>query len=142
MPEELHRHRAIAEPAGIPGCGLRPARRLHRVRHLRGDVPRRRHPGVAMSGDIRGTVPREFVKGNEAICHGALAAGCRHYFGYPITPQNDIPEYMAAHMASNGGVYLQAESEVATINMMLGTAATGKRVMTSSSGPGISLMQE
>jgi 2-oxoglutarate ferredoxin oxidoreductase subunit alpha len=95
-----------------------------------------------MSGDIRGTVPREFVKGNEAICHGALAAGCRHYFGYPITPQNDIPEYMSAHMASLGGVYLQAESEVATINMMLGTAATGKRVMTSSSGPGISLMQE
>ncbi|HEY3490707.1 MAG TPA: 3-methyl-2-oxobutanoate dehydrogenase subunit VorB [Candidatus Deferrimicrobiaceae bacterium] len=87
-------------------------------------------------------VQREFVKGNEAICHGAIAAGCRHYFGYPITPQNDIPEYMAAHMGPLGGVFLQAESEVATINMLLGTAATGKRVMTSSSGPGISLMQE
>jgi 2-oxoglutarate ferredoxin oxidoreductase subunit alpha len=95
-----------------------------------------------MSADILGSAPREFVKGNEAICHGALAAGCRHYFGYPITPQNDIPEYMSAHMSAHGGVYLQAESEVATINMMLGTAATGKRVMTSSSGPGISLMQE
>ncbi len=95
-----------------------------------------------MSGVILGTAHREFVKGNEAICHGALAAGCRHYFGYPITPQNDIPEYMSAHMAGHGGVFLQAESEVATINMLLGAAAAGKRVMTSSSGPGISLMQE
>lgn len=95
-----------------------------------------------MSAEARGTALREFVKGNEAICHGAIAAGCRHYFGYPITPQNEIPEYMSAHMGPLGGVYLQAESEVATINMMLGTAAAGKRVMTSSSGPGISLMQE
>ena len=95
-----------------------------------------------MSPGNRAAARREFVKGNEAICHGAIAAGCRHYFGYPITPQNDIPEYMSAHLPEHGGVYLQAESEVATINMMLGTAATGKRVMTSSSGPGISLMQE
>lgn len=85
---------------------------------------------------------RQLVKGNEAICLGAIAAGCRYYYGYPITPQNDIPEYMAAHLPPLGGVFLQAESEVATINYLLGTAAAGKRVMTSSSGPGISLMQE
>ncbi|MGE5188709.1 MAG: 3-methyl-2-oxobutanoate dehydrogenase subunit VorB [Gemmatimonadota bacterium] len=85
---------------------------------------------------------REFMKGNEAICVGAIAAGCRYYYGYPITPQNDIPEYMAAHLPALGGTFLQAESEVATINFILGTSASGKRVMTSSSGPGISLMQE
>jgi 2-oxoglutarate ferredoxin oxidoreductase subunit alpha len=85
---------------------------------------------------------RILAKGNEAICHGAIAAGCRFYYGYPITPQNDIPEWMAAHMPSHGGTFLQAESEVATINMILGTSSTGNRVMTSSSGPGISLMQE
>jgi 2-oxoglutarate ferredoxin oxidoreductase subunit alpha len=85
---------------------------------------------------------RLFVKGNEAICLGAIAAGCRHYYGYPITPQNDIPEYLSGALPEMGGVFLQAESEVATINFMLGTAASGKRVMTSSSGPGISLMQE
>ncbi|MCL1926874.1 MAG: 3-methyl-2-oxobutanoate dehydrogenase subunit VorB [Syntrophorhabdaceae bacterium] len=87
-------------------------------------------------------VKRILAKGNEAVCHGAIAAGCRFYYGYPITPQNDIPEYMAAQMPKIGGSFLQAESEVATINMMLGTASTGTRVMTSSSGPGISLMQE
>lgn len=84
----------------------------------------------------------EFLKGNEAICRGAINAGCRYYYGYPITPQNDIPEYLAEHLPGLGGVFLQAESEVATINFIIGTAATGKRVMTSSSGPGISLMQE
>jgi 2-oxoglutarate ferredoxin oxidoreductase subunit alpha len=85
---------------------------------------------------------RELMKGNEAICVGAIAAGCRFYYGYPITPQNDIPEYMSAHLPPIGGMFLQAESEVATINYLLGTSAAGKRVMTSSSGPGISLMQE
>jgi 2-oxoglutarate ferredoxin oxidoreductase subunit alpha len=85
---------------------------------------------------------RQLLKGNEAICVGAIAAGCRHYYGYPITPQNDIPEYMSAHLPPIGGTFLQAESEVATINFLLGTSASGKRVMTSSSGPGISLMQE
>ncbi len=90
-----------------------------------------------------GTAPRrELMKGNEAICLGAIAAGCRFYYGYPITPQYDIPEYMAAHLGALGGTFLQAESEVATINFILGTSASGKRVMTSSSGPGISLMQE
>jgi 2-oxoglutarate ferredoxin oxidoreductase subunit alpha len=85
---------------------------------------------------------RLLMKGNEAICVGAIAAGCRFYYGYPITPQNDIPEYMSAHLPPIGGTFLQAESEVATINFILGTSASGKRVMTSSSGPGISLMQE
>ncbi len=82
------------------------------------------------------------VKGNEAVAMGAIEAGCRYYFGYPITPQNDIPEYMSAHMAEAGGSFLQAESEIASINMLLGAAATGARAMTSSSSPGISLMQE
>ncbi len=89
-----------------------------------------------------GAPHRELMKGNEAICLGAIAAGCRFYYGYPITPQNDIPEYMSAHLPGLGGTFLQAESEVATINFILGTSASGKRVMTSSSGPGISLMQE
>ncbi|MCL2103293.1 MAG: 3-methyl-2-oxobutanoate dehydrogenase subunit VorB [Syntrophorhabdaceae bacterium] len=89
-----------------------------------------------------GTKKRVLAKGNEAVCHGAIEAGCRFYYGYPITPQNDIPEYMSAHMPKIGGSFLQAESEIATINMMIGTASTGVRVLTSSSGPGISLMQE
>jgi 2-oxoglutarate ferredoxin oxidoreductase subunit alpha len=87
-------------------------------------------------------IHRTLMKGNEAICAGAIAAGCRFYYGYPITPQNDIPEYMSAHLPQIGGTFLQAESEVATINFILGTSASGRRVMTSSSGPGISLMQE
>lgn len=89
-----------------------------------------------------GTAQRTVMKGNEAAAWGAIAAGCRYFFGYPITPQNQIPEFMSAHLPSVGGVYLQAESEVAAINMVYGAAATGKRVMTSSSGPGVSLMQE
>ena len=95
-----------------------------------------------MSAPAASPSKRILTKGNEAICLGAVAAGCRHYYGYPITPQNDIPEYMAAHLPALGGTFLQAESEVATINFILGTSASGKRVMTSSSGPGISLMQE
>ncbi len=83
-----------------------------------------------------------FSKGNEAIAMAAINAGCRYYFGYPITPQNEIPEYMAEHLPLVGGEFLQAESEIASINMLLGAAATGVRVMTSSSSPGISLMQE
>lgn len=84
----------------------------------------------------------EFVKGNEAIAMGAIEAGCRFYFGYPITPQNDIPEYMSRHLPEVGGTFIQAESEIASINMMLGAGATGARAMTSSSSPGISLKQE
>jgi 2-oxoglutarate ferredoxin oxidoreductase subunit alpha len=82
------------------------------------------------------------VKGNEAIAMGAIEAGCRLYFGYPITPQNDIPEYMSKHLPEVGGTFIQAESEIASINMLLGASATGARAMTSSSSPGISLKQE
>ncbi len=84
----------------------------------------------------------KFMTGNEAIAEAAIQAGCRHYFGYPITPQSEIPEYMSWRLPEVGGVYLQAESEVAAINMLFGAAGAGARVMTSSSSPGISLMQE
>ena len=82
------------------------------------------------------------MKGNEAIAEAAIMAGCRHYFGYPITPQTEIAAYMAKRMPKIGGNFLQAESEVAAINMVIGVAAAGKRVMTSSSSPGISLKAE
>jgi 2-oxoglutarate ferredoxin oxidoreductase subunit alpha len=83
-----------------------------------------------------------FVKGNEALAMAAIRAGCRFYFGYPITPQNDIPEYLSRELPKAGGTFIQAESEIASINMLLGAAAVGARAMTSSSGPGISLKQE
>ena len=82
------------------------------------------------------------MKGNEAIAEAAIRAGCLHYFGYPITPQTEIAAYMAKRMPKVGGVFLQAESEIAAINMVLGVAAAGKRVMTSSSSPGVSLKSE
>ena len=82
------------------------------------------------------------MKGNEAIAEAAIRAGCRHYFGYPITPQTEVAAYMAKRMPKIGGVFLQAESEIAAINMVYGVAATGRRVMTSSSSPGVSLKQE
>ena len=82
------------------------------------------------------------MKGNEAIAEAAILAGCRHYFGYPITPQTEIAAYMAKKMPKIGGTFLQAESEVAAINMVYGVASTGMRVMTSSSSPGISLKAE
>jgi 2-oxoglutarate ferredoxin oxidoreductase subunit alpha len=82
------------------------------------------------------------MKGNEAICHGAVAGGCDAFFGYPITPQNEIPEKMSVLMPANGGIFVQAESEVSAINMVYGAASAGKRAMTSSSSPGISLKQE
>lgn len=85
---------------------------------------------------------RLFIKGNEALCRGAIKAGCHFYFGYPITPQNDIPEYFSKHLPKVEGCFIQAESEIASINMLLGAAAAGARAMTSSSSPGISLMQE
>jgi len=85
---------------------------------------------------------RLFVKGNEAIAMGALAAGCRCFFGYPITPQNDIPEFMSKAIVEAGGEFVQAESEVAAANMLLGAGACGIRAMTSSSSPGMSLKQE
>ena len=82
------------------------------------------------------------MKGNEAIAEAAIIAGCRHYFGYPITPQTEIAAYMAKRMPKIGGTFLQAESEIAAINMVYGVSATGHRVMTSSSSPGISLKNE
>lgn len=82
------------------------------------------------------------MKGNEALAEAAIQAGCRHFFGYPITPQTEVAAYMSKRMPKVGGVYLQAESEVAAINMVLGAAASGKRAMTSSSSPGISLKTE
>lgn len=85
---------------------------------------------------------RELMTGNEAMAEAAIRAGCRTYFGYPITPQNEILEYLAVHLPQAGGAFLQAESEVAAINMCYGAAAAGIRTMTSSSSPGISLKLE
>ena len=85
---------------------------------------------------------RQLCKGNVAIVKGALLAGCRSYYGYPITPASEIAEAAAEYMPQVGGTFLQAESEVAAINMVYGAASAGLRVMTASSGPGISLMQE
>ena len=85
---------------------------------------------------------KELWKGNEAIAEAAIRAGCKYFFGYPITPQNEIPEYLSLHLPQVGGCFLQAESEVAAINMVYGAAGCGARVMTSSSSPGISLKQE
>ena len=89
-----------------------------------------------------GAVTKRLVKGNEAIAWGAIHGGCEAFFGYPITPQNEIPELLSDLMPRFGRVFLQAESEVASINMVYGAAAAGHRVMTSSSSPGISLMME
>ena len=85
---------------------------------------------------------KQLMSGNVALGEAAILAGCTHYFGYPITPQNEITEYMARRMPGAGGVFIQSESEIAAINMVLGASAAGARTMTSSSGPGISLKQE
>jgi len=85
---------------------------------------------------------KKLMKGSEAIGEAAVQAGCRLFFGYPITPQNEIPEYMSARLPQVGGTFVQAESEVAASNMLYGASGSGERVMTSSSSPGISLMTE
>lgn len=82
------------------------------------------------------------MNGSHVVGEAAVRAGCRYYFGYPITPQNELPEYLSARMQDVGGVFIQAESEVASINMVLGASVAGGRAMTSSSSPGISLKQE
>jgi len=82
------------------------------------------------------------MKGNEAVAEAAIMAGCKHFFGYPITPQNELAAYMSSRMPQVGGVYLQAESEIGAINMVIGASATGVRTMTSSSSPGIALKSE
>ncbi|MGI6766378.1 MAG: 3-methyl-2-oxobutanoate dehydrogenase subunit VorB [Lentihominibacter sp.] len=85
---------------------------------------------------------KKLLKGNEAFALAAINAGCRYYFGYPITPQNEIPEYMSRELSKVGGSFVQAESELASVNMALGSGAAGGRAMFSSSSPGIALMQE
>ncbi len=82
------------------------------------------------------------MNGSHVVAEAAVRAGCRYYFGYPITPQNELPEYLSARMPEVGGTFIQGESEVASINMVLGASAAGGRVMTSSSSPGVSLKQE
>ena len=82
------------------------------------------------------------MKGNEAVGKAAIEAGCRFFFGYPITPQSEVPEYLSSELPKVGGTFVQAESEVAAINMVYGAAAAGARVLTSSSSPGIALKQE
>jgi 2-oxoglutarate ferredoxin oxidoreductase subunit alpha len=101
-------------------------------------------PGRGNCG-FQGATPmneKQFVKGNEAVAMAAIEAGVRCYFGYPITPQSDIPEYLSRELPKVGGTFIQAESEIGAINMVLGASAAGVRAMTSSSGPGISLKQE
>jgi len=90
----------------------------------------------------KGAGKRILMCGNEALAESAIIAGCDAYFGYPITPQNEVPAYMARRMPEEGRVFVQSESELAAISMVFGASATGKRAMTSSSSPGISLMQE
>src|SRR3990172_5820506 len=100
---------------------------------------RERSPDVAIATPAPARV---LMKGNEAIAEAAIQAGCDAYFGYPITPQAEILEWVARRMPELGRVFVQAESELAAINMALGAAATGARVLVSSSSPGISLMAE
>ncbi len=94
------------------------------------------------TADVKNATERILMCGNEAMAEAAIRAGCDAYFGYPITPQNEISAYMAQRMPEEGRVFIQSESELAAINMVFGASATGKRAMTSSSSPGISLMQE
>ena len=79
---------------------------------------------------------KKFMKGNEALAEAAVRAGVRFFAGYPITPQNEVPEYLSRRLPEVGGVFIQGESEIASINMVYGAASTGVRAMTSSSGPG------
>src|ERR1043166_3780634 len=119
---------------------------MHQLRPLRPDVPRNRDLSVqAEKSKMTCETPnriRRLTKGNEALALGALAGGLECYFGYPITPQNEVPEKLSELMPPLGRVFLQAESEVASINMVYGAAAAGHRGMTSSSSPGVSLMME
>ena len=96
----------------------------------------------ALEAAEEGAAAKQLMAGNEAAGEGAIRAGCRFYAGYPITPQNELTAYMAMHLPLRGGVFVQAESEIAAINMLYGASAAGARCMTSSSSPGISLKQE
>ena len=85
---------------------------------------------------------KQLIKGNEAVVKGAILAGCRFYFGYPITPASEVAEAAAYYLPKVGGTFIQAESEVAAINMVYGAASADVRAMTASSSPGISLKME
>lgn len=98
-------------------------------------------PGKTGTGK-KGKAEKVLMRGNHALAEAAIRAGCRFYAGYPITPQNEVPEYMSDRMIEAGGTFIQGESEIASISMVLGAAVTGTRAMTSSSSPGISLKQE
>src|SRR3954447_8302877 len=87
-------------------------------------------------------MPKQLTKGNEAIVKAAVLAGCRAFYGYPITPASELAEAASYYLPRAGGTFLQAESEIAAVNMLYGAASAGVRTMTGSSGPGISLMQE
>ena len=87
-------------------------------------------------------IKKILMRGNEVLAEAAVEAGCRFYAGYPITPQNEVPEYMSQRMPEAGGIFIQSESELAAINMVYGASAVGVRAMTTSSSPGISLKQE
>ena len=100
-------------------------------------------PLSARKSPLRSIVHKVLMRGNHIVAEAAVRAGCRFYFGYPITPQNEIPEYMSERLAQvEGGVFIQAESEIASIHMVIGASMAGGRAMTSSSSPGISLKQE
>jgi 2-oxoglutarate ferredoxin oxidoreductase subunit alpha len=100
-------------------------------------------PSYAQKLPLRCIVPKVLIRGNHVVGEAAVRAGCRFYFGYPITPQNEVPEYMSERLSKlEGGVFIQAESEIASVHMVIGASMAGGRVMTSSSGPGISLKQE
>src|SRR5512135_757420 len=124
---------------------------MHRLRCVRRHLPGRcdyrvSHYHRTRSGRGVGigevAMTKELLKGNVAIAEAAVRAGVEAYFGYPITPQTELLEHMSKRLPELGRVFVQAESEVAAINMVYGAASTGKRVMTSSSSPGVSLMQE
>jgi 2-oxoglutarate/2-oxoacid ferredoxin oxidoreductase subunit alpha len=128
---------------GLPDLGSRDGG--ERIRGAAGDALVRDFPPLDTANGTARRVPlgeRLLMKGNEALAEAAIKAGCRAYFGYPITPASEIAAYMAAHLPAAGGVFLQSESEVAAINMTFGAAGTGARAMTATSSPGLSLMSE
>src|ERR1700686_4724966 len=121
-----------AASASIAARSLEPSSSTGWSRHPRRSAPRRSQEANM----------RQLCKGNVAVIKGAVLAGCRAYYGYPITPASEIAEAAALYLPEVGGTFIQAESETASINMVYGASAAGVRVMTGSSGPGVSLMQE
>ena len=102
---------------------------------MRDHVPGFGDHGGTLREELKTMAEKVLMKGNEALAEAAIQAGCHHFFGYPITPQTELAAYMAKRMPKIGGTYLQAESEIAAVNMVLGAAAAGVRAMTSSSSP-------